>query len=65
MVLENGEYRIGVVPGPEGLALQFEGKAVCHVLEVRGFYRLPFAGTLLRNFWAKRKGALLYNPYGN
>jgi len=28
-------------------------------LNLRGFYRLPWLGIFLRNFWAKRHGAAL------
>ena len=34
-------------------------RAVTHVLPVRGLLRLPFLGLILRNFWAKKNGAVL------
>ena len=62
LVLEGGIHKVGVRLGPEGPTAGHEGRAVLHALPVRGLYRWPYLGTMLRNFWAKRKGALLYDP---
>ena len=57
LVLENGGYHTGVSMDP-GIAV-WRGKRVKHLLHLRGPYRLPLVGVLLRNHWAKRHGAIL------
>lgn len=59
LILENGHYRVGVdMIKPSS---SFEGKPIIHRLPIRGVYKAPWLGTLLRNFWAKRKGAVLFD----
>jgi len=59
LVLENGIHVLGAPLAESPLGGRFRGKSVVHALCLRGPYRLPFLGTLLRNFWAKRHGAIL------
>jgi len=59
LVLENGVYRVGVHLS-EPLSKEFHGKPIIHRLPIVGLYKTPWLGTLLRNFWAKRKGAVLF-----
>ena len=60
LILEDGSYVTGQ-PFPEGIPLvSVTGKAVRRALKIKGIYRVPYLGILLRNFWAKRGGALLH-----
>ncbi len=59
LVLENGIHVLGVALTHSPAGSHYRGKRVIHILRLQGPYRLPYFGTLLRNFWAKRHGAIL------
>lgn len=59
LILDDGQYCINclVVGWPK----VWRSKLVADALLIRGVYGLPWLGALLRNFWAKRRGAYLSN----
>ena len=54
LILQGGHHRLGVTNPDDFHA------TVVHQLRLSFPYRLPYLGTLLRNFWAKRHGARLF-----
>lgn len=62
LVLEDGQYLTGYrLSSSED---QVNGKAIVHQLTLKLWHRLPVAGAILRNMWAKSHGARLYPPPG-
>ncbi|MDJ0838139.1 MAG: hypothetical protein QNK37_16605 [Acidobacteriota bacterium] len=59
LILENGRHVLAVpmIGEPGGF---YEGERVVHALRLRFPYRVPYLGPVLRNFWAKSRGARLY-----
>jgi len=57
LILANGTYWIdcAAMSPPR----EWQGEWVIKALQLRGWYRTPLLGKLLRNGWAKRNGAAL------
>ena len=59
LILEDGSFLCLVPIEGNPLDVLVEGRSVRHARAVRGVYRWPYLGLMLRNHWGKRHGAIL------
>lgn len=61
LILEDGSYWVNCY-APEKPA-SWRNRSVKQALSLKALHRMPLIGSLFRNYWAKRNGALLHQVF--